>query len=334
MKRIAWLDVLKFLGIFAIYFWHLGEAAGRGYEFILLYHVPLFFFVSGCTESIQTQTNPVEYVKKKVKMILVPFFFFALLSMLLVIVYEKCNWNLIKLMLKQIAYGGIRNQIFAYSLWFLTCLFVMSLMFQLIKCLKKRVLIFLVGIVLYVFAARFMPYKPNMIPLLPYNVDCALYYLVYYCTGYCVFPKLQEFLEKEGKQRNLVVGVTGAVCGVYAVCVFFGMDWLGMLGKIPVIRIFQPYVTAMLLIGANLALSFLLQKLAFLQKLGAETLYLCGSEFFIKTLAAGTVAFFGIGVEFAHPLIGIGYVLVLLLVVHFLLVPVERMLHNKFINFF
>ena len=187
MKRIAWIDVLKFIGIISIYFWHLGEGLGRSYEFILLYHVPLFFFVSGCTESLQKQTTFQEYLKKKVKMILVPFFLFALLSVAVVILYEKCNMELIKLMLKQIAFGGIRNRIFAYSLWFLTCLFVMSLLFQLIKCLKKRSLIFGAGIILYIFAARLMPYKPNMVPLLPYNADCALYYIVYYCTGYCIF---------------------------------------------------------------------------------------------------------------------------------------------------
>lgn len=333
MKRIAWIDVLKLLGIISIYFWHLGEGLGRSYEFILLYHVPLFFFVSGCTESLQKQSSFKDYLKKKVKMILIPFFFFALISMLLVIIYEQCNIELIKLMLKQIAYGGIRNQIFAYSLWFLTCLFVMSLLFQLIKCLKKRSLIFMTGIILYVFAARFMPYKPNMVPILPYNADCMLYYIVYFCTGYCVFPKLQELIEKKGKKRNIVVGVAGAVSGAYAVCLFFGKDWLAVLEYIPVVRIFHPFVTALLLITVNLVVAVLVQKYLVLQKLGEETLYLCGSEFLIKTLAAGVLSFFGIGVEFTSPLIGFIYVSVLLLIVHFLFVPLEKKIHDKIINF-
>ena len=333
MKRIAWIDVLKFLGIVSIYFWHLGEGLGRSYEFILLYHVPLFFFISGCTESLQKETDFFSYLKKKVKMILVPFFFFALLSMIVVIVYEKCNMTLIKLMLKQIAYGGIRNQIFAYSLWFLTCLFVMSLLFQLIKCLKKRSLIFAAGVLLYIFAARIMPYKPNMVPIVPYNADCALYYMVYYCTGYCIFPKLQEFLEKEEKKRNIVVSVAGILCGAYAVCLFFGKDWLFVLDYLPVIRIFHPLITALLLIIVNFVVAFLLQKCRFLQKVGEETLYLCGSEFLIKTLAAGLLSYLGIGIEFTNPLIGFGYVLLLLMAVHFLLVPVEKKIHDKIINF-
>ena len=334
MKRIAWIDVLKFLGIVSIYFWHLGEGMGRSYEFILLYHVPLFFFVSGCTEALQKQSTLKEYVKKKVKMILVPFFFFSLVSMLVVIIYERCNFELVKLMVKQIVYGGIRNQIFAYSLWFLTCLFVMSLLFQLIKCLKKRSLIFAAGILLYVFAARIMPYKPNMVPIVPYNADCALYYIVYYCIGYCVFPKLQEFLEKEDKKRNVVIGVTGVICGAYAICLFLGLDWLAVLEKIPVVRIFYSLITALLLISLNIIVAWLLKKCSFLQKIGEETLYLCGSEFLIKTLAIVAFSFLGIGVNFTNPIIGFVYVLGLLLIVHFLLVPFEKKIHNKIINFF
>lgn len=331
MKRIAWIDVLKFIGIISIYFWHLGEGMGRSYEFILLYHVPLFFLVSGCTESLQKQTSFWEYLKKKVKMILVPFFLFALLSMVVVVIYEKCNMELVKLMLKQIAFGGIRNRIFAYSLWFLTCLFVMSLLFQLIRCLKKRSLIFAAGIILYIFAARIMPYKPNMVPLFPYNADCALYYIVYYCTGYCIFPKLQEFIEKKEKKHNIVIGVAGIVCGAYAVCLFLGKDWLAVMDYIPVVRIFHPFVTAMLLIAVNLVIALLLQKCCFLQKVGEETLYLCGSEFLIKTLAAGIMSLTGL--EITGPVPGLIYVTILLLIVHFLLVPVEKKVHNKIINF-
>lgn len=333
MKRIAWIDVLKLLGIAAIYFWHLGEGIGRSYEFILLYHVPLFFFVSGCTESLQKQIPFLKYLKKKAQMVLVPFFLFAFLSMLVVIFYEKGNVNLIKLMLRQIVLGGIRNQIFAYSLWFLTCLFVMSLLFQLIKRLKKRSLIFTVGMLLYLFTARFMPYKPNMAPILPYNADCALYYMIYYCAGYCIFPKLQEFLEKREKKYQVIVGSAGLLCGVYAVCLFFGKDLLFFISYIPVVRIFQPFVTAMLLIAVNLAAALALQKCCFLQKLGRETLYLCGSEFLVKTLAVWGASFGKRSLEITSPVGGIVYVTVLLLLVHFLLVPAEKKLHNKIINF-
>lgn len=46
-NRIAWVDALKFLGIFAIYVGHFGDSAGKLYLYVFTFHVQLFFFVSG-----------------------------------------------------------------------------------------------------------------------------------------------------------------------------------------------------------------------------------------------------------------------------------------------
>lgn len=335
MKRIEWVDVLKFLGIFIIYFWHLGEGIGRSYQFILVYHVPLFFFLSGCMESLQKEMKFSDYVLKKVKTILLPFFFFAGLSMLLVICYERCEVSLVLLMLKQILMGGLRNRIFAYALWFLTCLFVTGILFRLIRKLENRIFILGAGIVLYVITARFLPYKPNMFPLLPYNADCALYYMVYYCTGYCVFPKLQEFLQcgqREERNRNIVLAVAGIAGGIYAVCLFFGKDMLAPVLKLPVLRIFHPYLSAMILILLSAVLAFGLQKSRMLQCLGRESLYLCGNEFIIKTIVTIAASFLGISVPSENPVLCALYVVILLFLTHFILIPLERPVFDKILS--
>lgn len=125
---------------------------------------------------------------------------------------------------------------------------------------EERSLIFLTGAVLYVITARVLPYKPNLFPMLPYNADCALYYMIFYCTGYCLFPKMQELLQEEGKSRNIVLAAVGILGGVYAVCLFFGKDGLAALLRLPVIRIFHPYLSAMILILWNTALAFSCKK--------------------------------------------------------------------------
>ena len=45
--RIEWIDILKLLGMIAIFCGHLGEGSGRLRTFVFYYHVPLFFFASG-----------------------------------------------------------------------------------------------------------------------------------------------------------------------------------------------------------------------------------------------------------------------------------------------
>ena len=49
-KRIAWIDVLKCIGIYEIYLGHYTTAAGWAYSFVFSHHVALFFFVAGAME--------------------------------------------------------------------------------------------------------------------------------------------------------------------------------------------------------------------------------------------------------------------------------------------
>lgn len=331
MKRIAWVDVLKFLGIAAIYFWHLGEGIGVSFQIILRYHVPLFFFLSGATESMQKETCFSTFFKRKVRTLLIPYFLFALLSMVLVILYERAGWPLIFLMVKQIAVGGLRNRIFAYSLWFLTCLFFCTMVFGgLRKLLKKRGLLLLAGGVIYVITARFLPYKPELYPLLPYNADAALYYLFYYIAGYCVFPRLNVFLEKKSKYKGVLLWGGAILAAVYAAGLFFGRDFLTVLEAVPGVRIFKPVFAAFLLIEGNVTVAYVLRRCTLLQRLGKESLYLCGNEFLIKTLAVWVLSAFGAAPVIHHPLHGLIYVLLLLLIQHFTLIPLEKnILENR-----
>lgn len=56
-ERLIWVDVLKCLGIWAVYIGHFGEGAGRWYEFAYLFQnalflcVPVFFILIVITHS-------------------------------------------------------------------------------------------------------------------------------------------------------------------------------------------------------------------------------------------------------------------------------------------
>ena len=71
-KRIRWIDIAKFFGIFAIYIGHFSEAAGKSFYFVFTHHVALFFFISGCMEIFNKEQNFMKYLVKKIKTILPP----------------------------------------------------------------------------------------------------------------------------------------------------------------------------------------------------------------------------------------------------------------------
>ena len=64
-NRIEWIDICKYLGILAIYIGHFGTDAGSAFKFVFTYHVPLFFFLSGCMDTYDKENNYFKYVWKK-----------------------------------------------------------------------------------------------------------------------------------------------------------------------------------------------------------------------------------------------------------------------------
>lgn len=331
-ERIDWVDVLKFLGIFAIYLWHLGEITGNSYPFIMSYHVPLFFFISGCMESRNKNTSPADNLIKKARACLVPFFFFSFLSLAVTVLYEDCEWISIKIFLKEIAAGGVRNHIFAYQLWFFTCLFVVGAAFQFIKKIRSKGLILLCCLAVHIISQKALGFRPNLEPRLWYNVDSAMYFLIYYAAGYACFPYLQAFLENKNRIRDGFLLGTGLTAFLYAGGLYFGRDAVDSLNILPGAWMLLPVVKALLLIWMNVVLAYVFREIVWFRRLGAQTLYLCGNEFIIKALLPEFLAILGLNVHLDRPLSAFVYTAVLLWAVYRLLLPLEKPVLNKLLN--
>lgn len=79
--RVKWVDVSRFFGILAIYVGHYADLAGNAYGFVFKFHVPLFFFISGCMSNYDHEDHLGFYLIKKVKTLLLPFWYFCLCSL-------------------------------------------------------------------------------------------------------------------------------------------------------------------------------------------------------------------------------------------------------------
>ena len=79
--RIAWVDVFKFFGIWAIYIGHFGSKAGKVYPFVFTYHVPMFFFAAVFFSARYLKDTPLTFIKKKTLQLMLPYVFFSLVAL-------------------------------------------------------------------------------------------------------------------------------------------------------------------------------------------------------------------------------------------------------------
>ncbi len=74
-KRSDYLDILKALGIIAVVYGHANAPFSR---FVFLYHLAIFFFVSGFFYKDSYTQNPVSLIRKRIKTLYLPFIAYGL----------------------------------------------------------------------------------------------------------------------------------------------------------------------------------------------------------------------------------------------------------------
>lgn len=328
-ERIKWIDVVKFFGIFAIYMIHYGEKAGKGGNFALAYCVPLFFLVSGCMENMNKEENIVRYVLKKVTTILVPCFFFACATVMIKVVDNGYGLGYIKGSLLLIIRGIIRNTFENGSLWFLTCLFSIQMMFFLVKRLKYKSLMIMVCIGLYYTAIELLPVNPMYAPSWPFNVDSALFYMLYYAIGYLIYPYVVRLFVLDTTKKKVFFCVLGGFSVAYTIGLYFGTDIIVNF-LYPIIGgVFFPVLTTCIIIWANFTIARVVQDVEILSEIGKNTLYLCGSEYIIKYLISNFATLVGIQLSVTYPLQTYLYIWFLLVVTNKYIVPIEKKFLKK-----
>lgn len=282
-RRVPWLDVMKCFGIFAIYLGHFGPSGGYSYDFVYTHHVALFFFVSGCTEALSASGKRiVPYIRRRVRSLLIPYFFFGTASVIVYTLTANAGAEEAGAELLALLSGAVRNSFCAEALWFLTCLFVVQVMFVLLSRVFPGWGLLPLSAGLAFLAYGVMSPSPVTEPGWFYNADSALYYFFYYVLGYLLFPAMDRLLGQAGRYRAAVLGLT-APCLAYALLLYFQDSRLMSLFQAPVWGSFLFNVQPVLVIWLYAAAARCVQDVGAFNRIGRETLYLCGSEYFLKT---------------------------------------------------
>lgn len=173
-KRLSWIDVLKGIGIIFVV---LGHTHILFREYIYSFHMPLFFFISGYL-FISNKYGLVEFFKKKFKTILVPYIFLSFLSIIISFVVSNQEAD-VSVTFKELVLSTRNHISINQTLWFLTTLFIVEILFYTLSLIFKSN--YLKSIL--IIALSVIGFYTLSEPRLPLSIDSSLYYLLFYLIG-------------------------------------------------------------------------------------------------------------------------------------------------------
>ena len=291
-QRVRWADILKMAGMLLIYLGHL-PVSENIYLFIFAQHVPLFFFAAGFFATMEPKTGSFfAFLWKKVRSLVIPYFLFSILTILYMCISGMHAWNHVPGMLLDMVLG-IRNQTPAIQLWFLPCLFVISVFFEIAKrIIRSKWFLALIVIALYVVGIFFLGHQPTLDPSWVWNVDSAFVYLLYFFLGALLFPIIHAWRYKKQKSGiKALWWIFFLLSLAYEVLLLFRSTAISAylnqaLGEtwFQIVNLFS----TLLLLFFFVSLARLLEKIpgvsTFFARIGKDSLYLNGNEMIFKNL--------------------------------------------------
>lgn len=226
-QRIVWIDTAKAFAILAIVMGHVLRG-GTFQGYLLSFHVPLFFMLSGCVFSVRKERNFGSFLKKKIYTILVPYFLWGLISVVIFQFFGEMAGQSLGvdtardsnplLSVLALLYGNttVLSLKANLPLWFLPCLFAAQLLFYAVdKYISQNK-----GLMVAVTAALFVAAGINQNILhiwrLPFNAENALFMSGYFALGMCL-----RYTKRYAKQdgilwHELAAGILLTVAGAFA----------------------------------------------------------------------------------------------------------------------
>lgn len=179
-EYFSWIDILKGLGIILVILGHL-RVSYDVLNYIYLFHMPLFFFISGYLMNVKKYDSLYQLIKKKSKTLLIPYLTLSVVSIIVYSIIGESDIDISQAF--QSLIEGKRNEIYYnVPLWFLTGLFVVEVVYYILKKNVRNDVILLILIIIINFIAVVylnVIENPNWI----WSIDTAFYYLLYYQLG-------------------------------------------------------------------------------------------------------------------------------------------------------
>ncbi len=186
-KRVVYVDYMKSLGMMTIIWGHI-MLIGITNAVVYAFHIPLFFFLSGLMFCKDRYPYFGEFFKKRVKSLLVPYVIYSFLTWGVWVGYTyfthaQTDSYWMPLLQTFIAQGPGNFLVHNVPLWFVSCLFVLEMMYFFIAKLQgtiKAAVCILCGVAGYLMTQEnsFFDFR-----LLPWSIEVAFAAVPFYALG-------------------------------------------------------------------------------------------------------------------------------------------------------
>ncbi len=211
-KRIDWIDTLRGLAMFLVVWGHNQKNGTLIRKYIYSFHMPIFFFISGLTFGENDKLPFKDYVKKRVKGLIIPYLFLNIICYIIKVIYF--NTGIIDEFDYIRAFFGIfysSNKILPTPCnpsWFLVSIFIVDILFYLLKKYTKNdfqlgLSCTICALISYVNSLSKFQIKT------PFHIEAVLMGTMFYFLGYLFIKNIKkfEFILKD-KFRMLSYGLT------------------------------------------------------------------------------------------------------------------------------
>mgnify|MGYP003735900695 CR=1 FL=1 len=201
-NRKYFLDIAKGIGIVFVMLGHsaIGESIA---SYTYIFNMPMFFFVAGYLTNLAKYQNYWQFLKSRLKGILIPYLGLSIISVIFYKFYYRMPGNdyiTIQNMLKVFVLAT-RNQIFYnIPLWFLPTLFITENIFYWIRKINRWWLELIIMFILgwYFVMAWDTLYNPKLF----WTLDNACFYLIFLALGYYVRNKFIDITKLNWWVKN------------------------------------------------------------------------------------------------------------------------------------
>ncbi len=179
-QRLVQYDILKGIGILLVIICHAG-LDGFLKDFIYTFHMPLFFFVSGC---FFRDLKFEDYIVKNFKQLIIPYFLFLFT---MVVVRNFRSLDVQSFMYSMISSLGSLDPLdesdryMFESIWFLICLFNVRILYWLINKIFSGNLKYKLSVSLFLYVIGYTLQSMNV--NIPLFIDTAFTVVVFFALG-------------------------------------------------------------------------------------------------------------------------------------------------------